>query len=281
MNSPRSRAGSLSNSRSALISLVIAGFCLLAVQTAFGGPPFVTDDPEPVDFHHWEFYVASMQSEVHGDWSGTAPHFEVNYGAAPDLQLHMIAPLAYDSPPTGTARYGFGDLELGAKYRFIQETNGWPQVGVFPLIELPTGSEHENLGNGHMQAFVPVWIQKSLSDTWTVYGGAGYGVNSLTGHENWGFGGAVLQDQVLTNVLIGVEVYHQTTFEPDFPNEGTAFNVGTVIDFTDQHHLLFSAGRSISGQVAFQCYIAYQFTFDNSLWHFWSGGTQPPHGGGH
>jgi hypothetical protein len=247
---------------------IVAG--LVMVQPALGGPPFVTDDPEPVDFRHWEFYVASMHADVHGDWSGTAPHFEINYGVAKNLQLHMIAPVAYDSPPSGAAHYGFGDLELGTKYRFVQEMNWWPQVGIFPLLELPTGNQSDNLGSGHVSAFLPVWAQKSWGN-WTLYGGAGYGINSFSGHDNWGFGGAVLQDQVLTNVLVGVELYHQTLAEADFPNEGTAFNVGTVIDFTENHHLLFSAGRSIDGPTAFQCYIAYQFTFDNSLWHFWSG----------
>ncbi len=53
--------------------------------------------------------------------------------------------------------------------------------------------------------------------------------------------------------------------ETDFPNVGTAFNVGTVIDFSEHQHLLFSVGRSIDGPVGFQCYIAWQFTFDNSL----------------
>lgn len=240
---------------------------LAMVESAIAGPPFFTDDPEPVDLYHWEFYVASINADIHGDWSGTAPHFEVNYGAAPELQLHMIAPLAYDSPPQGVTHYGFADLELGTKYRFIQETNWWPQVGVFPLLEVPTASDE--LGSGHLTAFLPVWAQKSWG-TWTLYGGAGYGVNSFSGHGNWEFGGAVLQDQVLTNVLIGVEVYHQTLAQVDFPNEGTGFNVGTVIDFSDSHHLLFSAGRSIDGPTAFQCYIAYQFTFDNSLWKFWT-----------
>lgn len=145
------------------------------------------------------------------------------------------------------------------------------------MLEVPTGGESYNLGSGHLQAFLPLWMQKSWG-TWTLYGGAGYGINSFSGHGNWGFGGAVLQDQVLPNVLIGVEVYHQTAAQSDFPNEGTAFNVGTVIDFTDNHHLLFSAGRSIDGPTAFQCYIAYQLTFDNSLWHFWSG-SHPNSGG--
>lgn len=237
---------------------------------AVAGPPFVTDDPEPVDYHSWEFYIASMHQDLGGDWSGTAPHLELNYGAAPNLQLHLIAPMAYDSPPQGSSHYGFGDLELGARDRFVQETNGWPQIGTFPLIELPTGSESQNLGNGHMQAFIPLWAQKSWGD-WTVYGGAGYGINSLSGRGNWGFGGVVLQKQVTTNLLVGVEIYHQTLYQADFPNQGTAFNIGAVYDFSEHRHLLFSAGRCMDGPIGFQCYLAYQWTFDNRMIPFWSG----------
>ena len=244
-------------------------FCLTVFLThcqreALAGPPFVTDDPEPVEYQHWEFYIASMHAKLGGDWSGTAPHLELNYGAVPDLQLHLIAPEAYDSPPEGAGHYGLGDVELGAKYRFIQETNGWPQVGIFPLLEAPAGSARNNLGNGHMQAFLPLWVQKSWGQ-WTAYGGGGYGINSLSGRQNWGYVGAVLQRQVFTNVLIGAEIYHQTDYETDFPNVGTAFNIGTVIDFSEQHHLVFSAGRSLDGPTRFQCYIAYQYTFDNGL----------------
>ena len=114
--------------------------------TAQGGPPFVTDDPEPVDYQHWEFYVASQDAKLGGDWSGTGPHLELNYGVVPDVQLHLIAPLAYDVPPAGGSHYGYGDTELGVKYRFLQETNYLPQAGIFPLLELPTGSAHDNLG---------------------------------------------------------------------------------------------------------------------------------------
>jgi hypothetical protein len=48
----------------------------------------------------------------------------------------------------------------------------------------------------------------------------------------------------------------------------TAFNIGTVIDFTEQQHLLLSAGRSIDGPTKLQFYIAYQLTFDNSFFDF-------------
>ena len=252
---------------SLVTSLTALGLAL--ASTVYGGPPFVTDDPEPVDYQHWEFYIASQDAKLDSDWSGTAPHFELNYGLLPNVQLHLIAPLAYDIPPGGKSHYGYGDTELGVKFRFVQETNYLPQAAIFPLLEVPTGSAHDNLGNGHLQAFLPVWLQKSWG-SWTAYGGGGYGINSFSGNDNWGFVGAVLQKQVTRNVLIGAEVYHQTAAQPDFPNSGPAFNIGTVIDLSEHHHLLFSVGRSISGPVDFQCYVAYQFTFDNSLFHFWN-----------
>ena len=243
----------------AVVRIVLLLACPL---TALAGPPFVTDDPEPVDYQYWEFYVASQDFKVPGDWSGTGPHFEVNYGVVSNVQLHLIAPLAYDAPSTGSSHYGYGDTELGVKFRFIQETEWLPQVGVFPLLEVPTGSAKDNLGTGHLQAFLPVWLQKSWG-SWTAYGGGGYGIHSGAKNQDWGFVGAVLQRQVLSNVVLGAEVYHQTARETG-GDADTAFNIGTVIDLSEQHHLLFSAGRSIDGPTQFQCYLAYQFTFDNT-----------------
>jgi hypothetical protein len=241
-------------------------WCLLCGSlTALAGPPFATDDPEPVDYRHWEFYIASQPTETSDGWSGTAPHFELNYGVVPNVMLHVIAPLAYNIPSDGSTHYGYGDTELGVKVRFIQETHHLPEVGIFPLLEVPTGSESDGLGNGHLQAFLPVWLQKSFGD-WTIYGGGGYGINSGAGNENWGFVGGVLQRQIVKNFALGAEVYHRTTMETG-GRDDTAFNIGTIIDFTDHQHLLFSAGRSINGPTDFQAYLAYQFTFGPEFFH--------------
>src|SRR6202789_3128079 len=118
-----------------VVAVAVFGFTV----TVHDGRPFSTDDPEPVDYQHWEFYVASMDSKLGGDWSGTAPHFEINYGVIPDVQLHLITPLAYDVPPAGSAHYGLGDIELGVKYRFIHQTNNLPDMAIFPLLEVPDG----------------------------------------------------------------------------------------------------------------------------------------------
>lgn len=230
------------------------------------GPPFVTDDPEPVDYQHWEFYIASQHTKTSDGWSGTAPYFDMNYGVVPNVQLHLIAPLAYDAPSGGTMHYGYGDTELGVKFRFIQETEHLPQVGIYPLMEFPTGNELHGLGSGHVQAFLPLWLQKSFGD-WTIYGGGGYGIDPGAGNENWGFGGVVAQKQIKKNFLLGTEIYNRTTMETG-GRDDTAFNIGTVIDFTEHQHFLFSAGRSIYGPTDFQVYVAYQFTFGPEIFHF-------------
>ncbi len=245
--------------RSTRAALAFACWLSSGLHQTLAGPPFTTDDPEPVEHRHWEFYLASQDFKTSDGWSGTAPHFEVNYGIIPEVQLHVIAPLAYAAPAHGHAHWGYGDMELGIKYRFVQETNWIPQLGTFTMLEVPTGNAAEGLGNGHLQAFLPLWAQKSFG-RWTIYGGGGYGINTGAGNRDWGYAGAVLQNQVRTNLLLGGEIYHRTALQVDARSD-TAFDLGGVYDFTEHHHLLFSAGRSIIGPTEFQSYVAYQFTF--------------------
>ena len=126
---------------------MIAGWCFAIVSlpiSAIAGPPFRTDDPEPVDYKHWEFYTFTTGTHVSGDTSGVGPAFEFNYGLIPNGQFHIGVPAAFDGPAGGPNQFGYGDTEIGFKYRFIQEDKeGWrPQVGIFPMLELPTGNQN-------------------------------------------------------------------------------------------------------------------------------------------
>jgi hypothetical protein len=250
----------LANMIPILLEATVTGLfsLVLSSMVAWAGPPFVTDDPEPVEYRHWEIYLASQHTKDKDGWSGTAPHFEVNYGALPNLQLHMIAPLAYAKPNDGSARYGFGDLELGAKYRFILETDWRPQVGTFAMLEVPTGSSSKGLGSGHVRAFLPIWLQKSWGP-WQSYGGGGYWINPGSENKDYWFFGWQLQRGLSKVITLGAEVFYNT---PTAREEGgrTGFNVGTIINFSDEHHLLLSVGRDIHGQNSFSAYIAYQLT---------------------
>lgn len=233
---------------------------------ANAGPPFMTDDPEPVEFQHWEVYLASLHMKTADGWSGTAPHVEVNYGVVPDVQLHLIMPLAYSAPSDGGHHYGYADTELGVKYRFISESDNVPQVGIFPLLEVPSGNGHEGLGTEHAQVFLPVWLQKSWGEKerqWTTYGGAGYWINPGAGNKNWAFIGWLLQRQVTKQLTLGSEVFHQTPQQTGGDSD-TIINGGGIYDFTDNYHLLFSAGHTVQGPHQFIGYVAFQWTFGPS-----------------
>jgi hypothetical protein len=56
----------------------------LCAGRANAGPPFITDDPEPVELHNWEVYGFTAGAHQHGNTSGVLPGLEVNYGAAPE-----------------------------------------------------------------------------------------------------------------------------------------------------------------------------------------------------
>src|SRR5512141_1911801 len=102
------------------------------------GPPFRTDDPQPVDLGHLELYLFSAGQRVQHDNSGIGPAVEFNYGILPDTQFHIVIPYAYDQPQGAAFQSGLGDTELGIKYRFLHETDTRPQIGIFPLVEIPT-----------------------------------------------------------------------------------------------------------------------------------------------
>ena len=242
---------------SAVLGLMV--HLALTPALSLAGPPYATDDPEPVDYKHWELYLASQVAHDEGGWSGTAPHVEVNYGVLPNVQLHLIAPLVFDLPNQATGRYGYGDTEVGVKFRFISESDWRPIVGIFPILELPSGDAKNGLGSGHVQTFLPVWLQKSIG-AWTTYGGGGYWINPGAGNRDYWFVGWLVQRKIVEHVAAGIEIFHTTPKEVYGESE-TRFNVGLIVDFTDSQHLLFSAGRGLQGSNDFQGYLAYQLTF--------------------
>ena len=238
---------------------------LILPGSATAGPPFRTDDPEPVELGHYEFYTFSTGTTVTDDTSGVLPGFEYNYGLIPDGQFHVVAPVAFDNPSGGPTEFGYGDTELGFKYRFIHEDEkGWkPQVGFFPLLEIPTGDKDRGLGAGHVSAFFPIWVQKSFGD-WTTYGGGGYWINHGSGtDQDFWFVGWLLQRQITKKLTLGGEIFYQTADEVG-GKDSTAFNVGGFYDINDHNHILFSAGSGLqnaSETNQFSWYLGYQFTY--------------------
>ena len=77
---------------------------MLAPMVCLAGPPFQTDDPEPVDFGHYEFYVFSNVASLPARPIPSGPAFEFNWGALPNTQLHAVLELWCHSAPWGIWR---------------------------------------------------------------------------------------------------------------------------------------------------------------------------------
>src|SRR5512136_1459694 len=251
------------NPSSSILSTIIVTtlwfFFALVPKFALAGPPFVTDDPEPVEYKHWEVYLASQYKHDRDQNSATLPHVEINYGLVTNVQVHLIAPLQYVKPEGEASHYGYGDTEFGIKYRFIQETKDFPQVGIFPIVEIPTGDHTRGLGNGKTQVFLPLWFQKSWGP-WTTYGGGGYWINPGAGNKNFWQLGWLGQREITKALTLGAEIFYFGK-DTDDGRDRTGYNIGGIINLTEEHHILFSAGSDFAGDNRFSAYLGYQWTF--------------------
>src|SRR5579862_6828666 len=221
----------------------------------WAGPPFLTDDPIPVDLHHWEFYIFSAGDRTRASNSVTGPAVEINNGISKNTQFHIVIPDSYFSAD-GTSAQGLGDIEAGIKYRLIEQTKSRPDVGIFPLAELATGDQSKGLGNGRTWVKLPVWLQKDWG-SWTSYGGGGYAINTAPGQRDYGYGGILIQRAISPALTLGSEVFLQgptaqsaSAGMPETPgSRSTAiWNVGGQYNFTPDFSLLFTAGHSFQGE---------------------------------
>src|SRR5215469_8293029 len=95
-------------------SLVSAGVIFLCLSApAFAGPPYLSDDPEPTDYKHFEIYTFSNGTVTQSGTTGEAG-VDFNYGAAPNLQLTAVLPAGYQFGGLDPAVGGLGNIELAA-----------------------------------------------------------------------------------------------------------------------------------------------------------------------
>jgi hypothetical protein len=237
-------------------------FITIFIKLAFaGGPPWRTDDPIPVDFGQHELYLFSTGVTDAGGINGIGPAVEFNYGILANTQFHIIFPLAFDAPKDGRDHVGYGDTEIGAKYRFVEQTDAVPAIATFPIAELPTGNASDNLGNGKAQLYLPIWLQKDIG-SWTMCTGGGYWINPGTGNRNWQFYGLQVQYNFSDNFYLGMETFHQTASTVNSSGY-TGIHIGGAVTIIKSYQLLFSgdAGNGITSYKHFAYYIGFYHTF--------------------
>ena len=234
---PRARA--VSRKASPILLLLV-----LTATLAHAGPPFQTDDPDPVPYGHFEAYLFELSDgTATGGTSLELPAFEMNWGAVPNVQLHMVVPMATSfAPHSGPVNFGISDMELGVKYRFVEETATRPEIGIFPSVELPTGNAARGLGVGATWYRLPLWLQKSWGP-WTSYGGGGAVIAHAPGYQNYPFAGWLLQREITKKLTLGGEVFGHGAegAAATAPRSSVMADFGGNYNITPGFQLLFAA----------------------------------------
>jgi hypothetical protein len=246
---------------------------LFVSSAAWAGPPFQTDDPEPIDYKNYEFYTFASADGTPVEMDSVGPAVEFNWGALPNVHLHIIIPAAEIFPsntpkfaPSGTGAnaFGLGDIETGIKYRFVQETKRRPQIGTFVMFELPAGSAARGLGVGKTWYKVPIWVQKSFGP-WTTYGGGGETLfDHSVGYRNFPFAGWLVQRDIGKKWTLGGEIfYHGAEGAATAQTRAAALlDVGGYYKFRDPgFQLLYCYGHTIAGQSENYAYLGLYWTW--------------------
>jgi hypothetical protein len=222
---------------------------------ATGGPPFVTDDPEPPLPAGWEINVPFIIEHTPGTTEMDAPLLDLNYGL-PDVQLKLEFPLKVIHENDVGTEAGAGDLLIGVKWRFLNAEPSQFQLGTYPQLLLPTGDEARGLSEGRTAFVLPLVVQKSW-EKWTAYGNAGFWWQTAHESRNYFYAGAVIQREINDRLALGVELFGNSPKERGARSD-VAFNVGGTLKLRDHLNLLFAGGRDIVGDVHAMGYVGLQ-----------------------
>jgi hypothetical protein len=249
-------------------------FALLTAPRLWAqGPPYQTDDPVPVDLHHYEFYIFGNADGTPAEMDSTGPAFEFNWGAIPRVQLHAILPWGIVAPSnnpaylpggTGPTEFGLTDMELGAKIAYIKESEHVPQIGTFTMFEMPTGSYDKGLGVGKVWYRLPLWMQKNIGK-WLLDGGAGETVVPQTQYRDFPYGGFLLKYTFGERLEFGGEVFAhgKEGFAAPQTQASTLIDMGGYYHFkhNPNEQFLFCYGHSVAGQTENYAYVGMYWTW--------------------
>jgi hypothetical protein len=268
------RTRAMLNARSnRLVAAFLFALSLTGSELCAQGPPYQTDDPVPVELHHYEFYVFGAADGTPKEIDSLGPAFEFNWGAIPRVQLHALLPFGVAAPrnnpaylPNGTGPTVFGlmDMELGAKIAFVKESKRFPQIGTFTMFEVPTGNSDRGLGVGKVWYKVPIWLQKNIGK-WTFDGGGGYVINPQTGFRNFPYTGWMVKRELSDRLELGAEVFAHGSegLAPPQTRASTMLDAGGYYHF--KHHpgqqFLFAYGHSVAGQSENYAYVGLYWTW--------------------
>jgi hypothetical protein len=139
---------------------------LVVKSPAFAGPPLETDDPDTPGNGQWEINLAAAL-ETRAELEELTFQLDINYGLGEQVQLKVKPRVVLiDAPSTGT-RSGVGNIQLGIKWRFVDEDSIGVAMSLYPQIDLnPSGHAVERgLVSDGAEFFLPFEVARTFGRT--------------------------------------------------------------------------------------------------------------------
>ena len=229
----------------AALLFAVVGSGVLGARTAFaeGGPPMLTDDPGTPGDGNWEINLSWTSERTSNSKQDQLPLADINYGAGDRVQLNFQIPWVIESD-SGTA--GFGDAQIGVKWRFFdQGEDGW-QIATYPQIHfIPPGLHHATAAESGVGYLVPIEIQRD-------FGGfdAGFdivGEISPSRNDNGWIAGIEVGRKVSKRLELMGEVHDETADGPRAHE--LVLNIGARGTLSEHLMLLMSLGSDIENTI--------------------------------
>jgi hypothetical protein len=148
-------------------------------------------------------------------------------------------------------------MELGVKYGFIKQTKRRPQIGTFPMLEVPTGNYAKGLGVGRPWYKLPIWVEKDWGP-WTFDGGMGYAIVKQYQYRSYLYGGYLVKRGINKKLELAAEVFShgREGFSAPQTQPSTLIDVGGYYHFKYPGlQFLFAYGHSVAGQTENYAYL--------------------------
>lgn len=145
--------------------LILAAFLLLIeAAVAYAGRPLTIDDVAPVATGQLEIELGFYPGLPNrGGRDQKWPVAAVTYGVFEQLEVGLaIQRINQDGPGTAPTR-GFEDLHFNAKYKFLNETAGFPALAAAMDVKLPTANRSKGLSTGKADETLLLIATKSLA----------------------------------------------------------------------------------------------------------------------
>lgn len=138
---------------------------LLWTVTAQAGPPMITNDPDTPGTRRWEINLAVTGGHSASSLDIDAPDLDFNRGVGERVQLSLHIASAH-AREAGVWRSGLSDVELGVRYRLLDEEDDGISLALQPLYVRgwsPTARRH-GLASAHPEWVLPVQAARGFGD---------------------------------------------------------------------------------------------------------------------